>query len=359
MTEHASPQEPGQGSAGRVVGTSEYGPGAGHEPPHSAGGHHGVSSALAIAQFLLTGLVLAVIASLMYAAGLHSGKGHGEGGPSETSGAAATNVDVHALLEPTPELIAKGKSTFQINCASCHGTEGKGNGPAASALNPKPRDYTSGYWRYGGGVARIVQTITTGSPGTAMAPFPGIPLQDRFALAHYIRTFNPKKEADKPEDLAWLDQFGGPSKGTPSGGASSAATAAAPGDTIPIARAISLLTERPLTYGVHMAVASPDSGEGAELYARRCASCHGVSGEGGVRTRMLGSAPYAYVTTRSLAAQGPLASDPPSFERLVIRGLPGTMMPGNGDLSTGQIRALYEYTQSLRARQESAARARS
>ena len=36
MTEHATPQEPAQGSAGRVVGTSEHGSGAGHGPPRKA-----------------------------------------------------------------------------------------------------------------------------------------------------------------------------------------------------------------------------------------------------------------------------------------------------------------------------------
>jgi cytochrome c553 len=36
----------------------------------------------------------------------------------------------------------KGKSLFSSLCVSCHGQSGKGDGPAASALNPKPRDLT-------------------------------------------------------------------------------------------------------------------------------------------------------------------------------------------------------------------------
>jgi mono/diheme cytochrome c family protein len=35
---------------------------------------------------------------------------------------------------------AKGKASFNQICASCHGPAGKGDGPAAAALNPKPRD---------------------------------------------------------------------------------------------------------------------------------------------------------------------------------------------------------------------------
>ena len=37
---------------------------------------------------------------------------------------------------------AKGKASFDQMCASCHGPSGKGDGPAAAALNPKPRDLT-------------------------------------------------------------------------------------------------------------------------------------------------------------------------------------------------------------------------
>lgn len=36
-----------------------------------------------------------------------------------------------------------GKKIFEANCASCHGATGKGDGAAAAALNPKPRDLSS------------------------------------------------------------------------------------------------------------------------------------------------------------------------------------------------------------------------
>ncbi len=36
----------------------------------------------------------------------------------------------------------KGKAQFVQNCAPCHGQAGKGDGAAAAALNPKPRDLT-------------------------------------------------------------------------------------------------------------------------------------------------------------------------------------------------------------------------
>jgi len=37
----------------------------------------------------------------------------------------------------------KAPSLYKDLCASCHGPKGKGDGPAAAALNPKPKDFTN------------------------------------------------------------------------------------------------------------------------------------------------------------------------------------------------------------------------
>ena len=67
---------------------------------------------------------------------------------------------------------------------------------------------------------------------------------------------------------------------------------------------------------------------------------------------MLGSAPYAYMTT--LPVSGWRGADPVRFEKLILEGLPGWEMPGNGDLSREEIRGLYDFTTSLRGRQPGA-----
>ena len=145
------------------------------------------------------------------------------------------------------------------------------------------------------------------------------------------------------------------------GGAGASSTGVAAGTTppsqvIPIEKAMAALAEAEPPVGA--AGAAPEPGAGAELYARRCASCHGAAGEGGVRVRMLGSAPYAYVVTRSLGApRGEWAANAAAFERLVVSGIPGFVMPANGDLSREELRDLYAYTQKLRARLGLAARA--
>jgi len=43
---------------------------------------------------------------------------------------------------------AAGKASYDANCASCHGPEGKGDGPVAAALTNKPRDFSVGDFKY-------------------------------------------------------------------------------------------------------------------------------------------------------------------------------------------------------------------
>lgn len=39
--------------------------------------------------------------------------------------------------------IQAGKAKYNQLCTTCHGATGKGDGPAAAGLNPKPRDLTA------------------------------------------------------------------------------------------------------------------------------------------------------------------------------------------------------------------------
>lgn len=47
----------------------------------------------------------------------------------------------HVSIKPTSA--ASGDEMYKNYCASCHGPEGKGNGPAASALKAAPADLTT------------------------------------------------------------------------------------------------------------------------------------------------------------------------------------------------------------------------
>ena len=44
-------------------------------------------------------------------------------------------------LTPTPESLARGRDLYATFCASCHGVDGKGDGPAAAGLESPPASF--------------------------------------------------------------------------------------------------------------------------------------------------------------------------------------------------------------------------
>ncbi len=105
------------------------------------------------------------------------------------AGAAALLAAVAARAgEPkkTPELLQKGKASFEMNCASCHGPAGAGDGAAAAALDPKPSNLATAKLKGGDKPAQIFATLGKGVPGTAMVAFTHLPEEERWALAYHV-----------------------------------------------------------------------------------------------------------------------------------------------------------------------------
>lgn len=88
--------------------------------------------------------------------------------------------------QKTPELLAKGKASFEMNCASCHGATGTGDGAAAAALDPKPRNLATAKLKGGDKPAQIFDTLGKGVTGTAMIAFTHLPEEERWALAYHV-----------------------------------------------------------------------------------------------------------------------------------------------------------------------------
>ncbi len=84
-----------------------------------------------------------------------------------------------------PKVVEQGKKVAQVNCVSCHGSTGKGNGPAAMALSPKPADWTSKKVQDETD-GEIFWKITTGRG--AMPSWKHLPENDRWALVQHIRS---------------------------------------------------------------------------------------------------------------------------------------------------------------------------
>ena len=95
-------------------------------------------------------------------------------------------------LSGNEEATEKGKSLFQVNCSTCHGEKGLGNGPGSMGLNPKPANLTSKEVQKQSDGA-IFWKITTGFPPTAMISWRSrFSNKQRWELVDYIRELGKK-----------------------------------------------------------------------------------------------------------------------------------------------------------------------
>ncbi len=86
---------------------------------------------------------------------------------------------------PRAEGAQAGKQVYEVNCQMCHGPAGRGDGPVAASLSPKPPDLSSKavqaetdgelFWK-----------ITTGRGG--MPSWQSLPDKDRWSAVDYIRS---------------------------------------------------------------------------------------------------------------------------------------------------------------------------
>lgn len=85
----------------------------------------------------------------------------------------------------TPENIGKGKELFQgkATCFTCHGNEGKGDGPAGGALDPAPRNFHNRKFAQRKSEGEMMWVIKNGSAGTGMISYaPAIVTEEEAAL---------------------------------------------------------------------------------------------------------------------------------------------------------------------------------
>lgn len=195
------------------------------------------------------------------------------------------------------EAVARGRVIYMEQCASCHGLQGDGRGEAAGALNPPPRNFTTGVYKFRSTMSGqlptdddLFRTITIGIAGTAMDRYVALPERDRQALVAYLKSLSPR--------FAWEEA----------------------------GRPIAFPAPRPLT---------PESAaRGLALYERmQCAVCHGsgARGDGPLAADLsdtdgLPIRPADLTRPRLKSGKGAEA-----IYRTVMTGLDGTPMPSYGD----------------------------
>jgi len=136
------------------------------------------------------------------------------GTPDEPSLPALANADVSKVLDLSKLKLAAGRvgsdstgrprGLYREHCAPCHGITGDGNGPTASFLNPYPRDYRAGLFKFKSTPIGfrplhedLKKIIIDGIPGTAMPSFRLLPDQEVEALVDYVKYLSIRGETER------------------------------------------------------------------------------------------------------------------------------------------------------------------
>jgi cytochrome c oxidase cbb3-type subunit 2 len=145
---------------------------------------------------------------------------------------------------PAASPAADSRALYESKCANCHGREGKGDGRSAGLLRVRPRDFTAGKYKIrsteSGSLPTdedLVRSVTVGLHGTAMPDWAAFlsPEQVR-SVVGYVKAFSPRFSTEVP---------------------------------------------RPVNVGAPIPVTPQSIEKGRAAYEKlRCASCHGVDGNG-------------------------------------------------------------------------------
>ncbi len=91
------------------------------------------------------------------------------------------------------EVLKFGRKLYAEHCVHCHGSSGDANGPTAPYLNPRPRDFRRGIFKFTTTVASsraarsdLSRTIEDGIPGTYMPSFKLFTPEENLAIVEYV-----------------------------------------------------------------------------------------------------------------------------------------------------------------------------
>jgi mono/diheme cytochrome c family protein len=110
---------------------------------------------------------------------------------------------IHAqarMVAGAPSAATRGKVVYDAHCVECHGASGKGDGPAAQMLIPRPRDFSSGKYKIRstetGSVPTdddLIRSVRAGLAGSAMPGWQRIlPDSDIADVVQYVKSLSPQ-----------------------------------------------------------------------------------------------------------------------------------------------------------------------
>lgn len=136
------------------------------------------------------------------------------GTPDEPHIPSIADVDATAVLDANALKMAAGpvgsdeqgnpRGLYREHCAHCHGVTGDGMGPTAAFLNPYPRDYRKGQYKFKSTPVGSRPThedlrkiLIDGIPGTAMPSFKLLPADEIEALVQYVKYLSIRGEVER------------------------------------------------------------------------------------------------------------------------------------------------------------------
>jgi hypothetical protein len=116
--------------------------------------------------------------------------------PRVAAGDADTGQQLHKVLKLDDATLAAGSKLYRQHCLHCHGLTGDGRGPTAFWINPHPRDYRLGKFKFVSSdfaagarkpmVDDLVRTVRQGLDNTAMPSFSFLPSDQIEAMIGYV-----------------------------------------------------------------------------------------------------------------------------------------------------------------------------
>lgn len=133
------------------------------------------------------------------------------------TGSAAIDAEAQTFgLEPAA--LARGSVLFRRHCQQCHGVHGDGRGPTGLWIQPHPRDFRAGKFKYvtsrrtgSGKPSRddLRRTLRTGLKGTPMPSFAQIPDDDRETILSYVIHLSIRGQVERQLLLDLMEAEGG------------------------------------------------------------------------------------------------------------------------------------------------------
>ncbi|QDU31631.1 Cytochrome c [Anatilimnocola aggregata] len=247
------------------------------------------------------------------------------GTPNDPLIPAVKDVDMTQVMTSGPLMVAAGavgsdaqgraRGLYREHCAHCHGITGDGAGPTAAFLNPYPRDYRRGTFKFKSTPvgakpthADLRKIIVEGIPGTAMPSFLLLPESEIDAVVEYVRYLSVRGEVERNLLSQWAEQNLGPDERLINDPANPSpekvaviqdVVAGVVGSWIAAESEALAVAGRPEMTGKELAESIQTGKQLFQGTRANCASCHGVSALGDGQTNLYDKWTEEFITAKA------------------------------------------------------------